>query len=692
MALFQPTNVTPSDINGTGTVDITKDLSFSWQVNGSSPMTAYQIRIFQNDTESTLKYDTGKVVLTSPFYGNDRNGDPQFFGAVIAHSPLEQAGITNGYANGYKFLVKQWWGENDAIEQTSANAFITRKTPDIEIDDMPEVVDNKRYVFTATYTQEQGDTVDWVQWEIADGMNTEKLLLDSGKINTNLLETEYDGFLTGQSYMIRCTIQTENGVQESTGWKTFRAEYPLSSVQGVCRVCGQCEHDAVKVTFPDNFAVIGEGHGEWVITEDKKLVLNGAGDWVVWNTSNGEGLVLTAPYSVSWRGTVYNTENETTVLRLKDREENEITVTVKKNGLTVKKGDTVIGTVNETVYNGDRLTVRIEEESLYMRRETEHDGMLTPSAALYPGTSLYPSAGSHAEYEYTEEMEGGWQENITEVLTKGGTEGEYIWIVKGDFTQEQKEETEGEDKPERDGDTQFLADYENGLNAGAVDVTDIIKWFDVYRKESGETVIRHIARIASTDSSFFDFSACSQRTYSYVVYGIQDNGEITTPFESDPVTPLFWNWTVLCCTEDESGRMRVRNEYRFALEVESGSINNNNAPTLQKNFTMYPTRQPVSTNYRSGTLSAYVGKAKDGRLIDSISMIDELYALSVSKDTKYLKNRKGNIYMMETNGAVAMTTEDKYAAQPCKASIPWVETGRVDRYPVALESDPVMQN
>ena len=46
MALFQPTNIYPSSLGelGNGTVDITKPLAVSWQVNGNSAMTAFSSR------------------------------------------------------------------------------------------------------------------------------------------------------------------------------------------------------------------------------------------------------------------------------------------------------------------------------------------------------------------------------------------------------------------------------------------------------------------------------------------------------------------------------------------------------------------------------------------------------------------------------------------------------------------------
>ena len=45
--LYQPTNITPNLINGLadGTVDATQDLALTWQINGPSAMTKYDIKI-----------------------------------------------------------------------------------------------------------------------------------------------------------------------------------------------------------------------------------------------------------------------------------------------------------------------------------------------------------------------------------------------------------------------------------------------------------------------------------------------------------------------------------------------------------------------------------------------------------------------------------------------------------------------
>ena len=184
MALFQPTNITPSSFSGNaaGTVDVTQDLTVSWQVNGNSPLISYKIVFMQNDTASTVVLDTGKVELDAPFYGVNYKGEIQYFSTVITAQQMATASMTNGYANGYKMQITQWWSADDSIEQTSASYFITRKEPTLTMASIPATISYKSYAFTATYAQEQGDTVEWMQWQIRLTGSDEVTILDTGKI------------------------------------------------------------------------------------------------------------------------------------------------------------------------------------------------------------------------------------------------------------------------------------------------------------------------------------------------------------------------------------------------------------------------------------------------------------------------------------------------------------------------------
>lgn len=167
MALYRPTNITPSSFSGlgNGTVDATKDMVVSWQVEGASAMTAYQIVIQQNDTDSTQVYDSGKVELETPFFGTTFTGNTQRFSATIAASAL--TGLSNGYANGYKMLITQWWSEDDSVQQVQPSYFITRSEPTLMMDTIQNPLPIRMNTFSAAYSQEQGDTLNWFRWLLA---------------------------------------------------------------------------------------------------------------------------------------------------------------------------------------------------------------------------------------------------------------------------------------------------------------------------------------------------------------------------------------------------------------------------------------------------------------------------------------------------------------------------------------------
>ena len=230
--LFQPSNISPSTLSGigAGTVDVTLGLTVSWQVNGDTPMTAYKITIYQNDTASTQKYTTGKISLSSPYFQpHDKNGNPQFFSTQISAANLSAAGIVNGYANGYKLLITQWWTANDYVEQTSASVFNTLKNPVLTIDTITGT--SMAETITATYTQAQGDPISTVEWVFAVAGSEDTPLKQTGTVTTQILSFDVDGLMDGVTYSIECNVVTAGGVYISTGFIQFTVSYSVTAEQ-----------------------------------------------------------------------------------------------------------------------------------------------------------------------------------------------------------------------------------------------------------------------------------------------------------------------------------------------------------------------------------------------------------------------------------------------------------------------------
>lgn len=288
---------------GNGVIDAAKDLTVSWQVNGNSAMVGYQISIYKNDSASTQVYSTGKLTSGCPFYGVDYAGNVQFFSCTITASTLSSAGITNG--GSYKLTIKQWWGSTDdqSVSQTSASAFITRSTPSISIADIPSPLTLKEYSFTASYSQAQEDVLSWVQWKLAlvSESGEYKTLKDTGNIyGTAQLQFDYDGFFSGSRYAVACNIQTQNGVEASTGWREFSVEYETTPLSGTLTATPNRKSNGIKLTFPAVTNIPAEISGDYTM-EDSYLNLP-SGSTAVWNEVNGEPMSYDLPLNIAWRG------------------------------------------------------------------------------------------------------------------------------------------------------------------------------------------------------------------------------------------------------------------------------------------------------------------------------------------------------------------------------------------------------
>lgn len=457
--LFQPSNISPSTLSGigAGTVDVTLGLTVSWQVNGDTPMTAYKITIYQNDTASTEKYTTGKISLSSPYFQpHDKNGNPQFFSTQISAANLSAAGIVNGYANGYKLLITQWWTANDYVEQTSASVFNTLKNPVLTIDTITGT--SMAETITATYTQAQGDPISTVEWVFAVAGSESTPLKQTGTVTTQILSFDVDGLMDGVTYSIECNVVTAGGVYISTGFIQFTVSYSVTAEQ---------------VTY-----TLGQLKGS-----------NGV--YLTWNAMTGAGITT----------------------------------------------------------------------------------------------------------------------------------------------------------------------------------------YDIYRQETGTYFLKKVASVDAALREVVDYAIGSRRESQYYVFGMNGTSPVSV-LTTSKINPTFWDYSILLCYTDSDGVYHVSSEYRFGINVETGTVSNNNEPTLQVNFTRYPNRQPISTLYKTGSLKSYIGKVSAmNEYSDSLTRQDEIMAISTSRLTKFLKNRKGEVLMVETASSITMETMDESTVQPLRMALNWVEVG-----------------
>ena len=121
MALFQPSNITPSVLAGVGQgiVDVADELDVKWQVNGTSPLTAFNIDFYENDAASTFVSSSNYQVVSPAFYGTDAKGN------IVPYEFTNDGywGVDYDLVNGktYKMKITQF-GQNVSVSRYTTSA------------------------------------------------------------------------------------------------------------------------------------------------------------------------------------------------------------------------------------------------------------------------------------------------------------------------------------------------------------------------------------------------------------------------------------------------------------------------------------------------------------------------------------------------------------------------------------------
>lgn len=190
--------------------------------------------------------------------------------------------------------------------QNSASSFITRTEPTLTITPLTEnPVISASQNFTAIYTQEQGDNIKTVRWQLfnADDMSTP--IDDTGDIFTSVLSYEYNGLFDGQSYSVICTVTTESGVSVSATLD-FSVQYEQGAYTGNFTAQSLCHEDANLLMWDGVEAFPGTDNPSGAAKViDGQLILP-KDSTVEWNQKqNGDGetenIDFQTPWTVGWK-------------------------------------------------------------------------------------------------------------------------------------------------------------------------------------------------------------------------------------------------------------------------------------------------------------------------------------------------------------------------------------------------------
>ena len=256
---------------------------------------------------------------------------------------------------------------------------------------------------------------------------------------------------------------------------------------------------------------------------------------------------------------------------------------------------------------------------------------------------------------------------ITQVQLFGFQQCRYLYITS-DIAHEF-----GLQDPTYDADTLFLARFLDGFQAGTISPSGVIS-NALYRISDNETILLGI--VPTTNTYLIDYGVASRTQYTYQMYYVADN-IFSATVSSAPVSYQLNGYTLIQARQDDDNPnvYHVLRTWRFAANLNTSSVSNNNSPSFLTNFTPYRIKQPTTQMGRSGTLSALLSIPKDGVYQDTAEQMDELYALSQTSDTLFLKDMKGNVYMITVAGPITQQINDKTQPLEVTVSIPWEEIG-----------------
>lgn len=281
--VYQPRNVQPQ---GTS-IDVTKDNTFSLEVQTNSYISAYQL--FINGFDNNEIYAGAKTPLSELLYNGDilyvpvsasigklSNGS-DYKWRVRLYQPNVDMLITYGLIQvsssastiylqkninikdgmvvvindesitilSYDILTgkaeladsfssapqkgTQYQIYSDFIETVPDYVFYARETPNVSILDIPESLTLKYYTFQGSYVQSDNVPIIYHQFNLYvkndDGSTT--LLDTSGKVYSANLSYTYDGFRSGSTYYIEMITENDMGIISTTELYSFAVSYDV---------------------------------------------------------------------------------------------------------------------------------------------------------------------------------------------------------------------------------------------------------------------------------------------------------------------------------------------------------------------------------------------------------------------------------------------------------------------------------
>ena len=676
MALFQPTNIFP-DLKGgmkngvvffvaNGTVDV------SWTVNGNSPLYAYQIDFYKNDTNSTYTGTTGKITLGTPFSAIDAEGNERRFTATVALSKFASSYDSTNYEG--KIKITQWWSSNagDNVVQRSLSVFRMAAHGSLSVSTPTGCGGLYSIAGTPLLSSVFGPmTLNWTRWQLFHNDDND-LVQDTGKVWGATDYRWYPNYIApGDDYFIRFSAETSAGEEIYVDSIDFDVMHDAVEVSGNLKVFCDQTAQAVRISYeagPTDW-IPGTFSGTHSIDYENTVLAPGAeAFWTI------PASVADAPWSFIWKGKIdtSNISGSQPFFEICQSDGTAIVFGYDSQAQGFYTQPAFSGLNNVQVQNGDEYMVVFTMGATAGTKNVFSWYVLHLSS----GTILGSASGVVSSYT---------QARAARVFIYQGTT-EYWQLLYGTYNADIiTSGTTGADCQYNGPSVSYFGlPYQSGsASVGAIgsDTNEIA----IFRQDSTGIITPVIYQYLPTvpsGSYALDYTALNGQTYQYVIYYQDSEDDQPTIIKSAAVTPCFWSWALIEATEDIKNTFYAENVFLFRNNVSTGNLGNGNSRNVYSTFTKYPVVMQNTQNRKAGTLGGLIGSVTNGEYNDTNATMNAIFALSTSKNALFLRNRRGEIYRIALTGEISMNTEDNSPKQQLTASVPWVEVGPTDNVSV----------
>lgn len=191
---------------------------------------------------------------------------------------------------------------------------------------------------------------------------------------------------------------------------------------------------------------------------------------------------------------------------------------------------------------------------------------------------------------------------------------------------------------------------------------------------------KNIGEIPTAFDSIIVYGNKSYSEEQYNIFLRDSYGKYVFAQKTDAFCRRYNAFYLFETTQDESQKtvFHVQKVWKFSNNIDGGTVTNNNNPNWLTNFTKYRLRQPSKRIGKSGTLSGLIGNALNGVYADTAAQLKDLMQASESNNTFFLKDPKGNIYMIGISAPIQGTVAWGTSKLQTTISIPWEEIGNAD--------------